>query len=115
MKILIATPLFPPETGPTATYSFAVAKRLASKHDVTVLTYANHTESLEGVRVRSVSKNKPLLVRLYLYTRALVHLSRRVDVVFAQRAVAAGLPAIIAKFITKTPVVIYQHEDEAWE
>ena len=115
MKIVIATPLFPPETGSSALYTKELAKRLKENHSVTILTYANHTEKIPGVKIKKVKKNTFLWIRLYSFTRTLIRLAEKADVIYTQRAVAAGLPAILASWLTKTPVVVNYMEDEAWE
>lgn len=115
MKIVIATPLFPPELGSPAPYVYTLASKLKNDHSVTVLTYANHVEKIEGVRIVRVHKSHMLPIRLFLYTQKLIRLARSADILYVQRAVASGLPAIIAHWFTKTPVVVNYIEDEAWE
>ncbi|KKS83300.1 MAG: Phosphatidylinositol glycan-class A [Parcubacteria group bacterium GW2011_GWA2_43_11] len=115
MHIVIATPLFPPELGVPAEYVFTLAQELKNSHKVTIVTYANHVEEIEGVRIVSVSKSHALPLRLFLYTRELIRLSRNANALYVQRAVASGLPAIIASWITRMPVVVNYLEDEAWE
>jgi glycosyltransferase involved in cell wall biosynthesis len=115
MKIIIATPLFPPELGEPAQYVFELAKRLKESHQIVVVTYANHVEPIDGVRIKKVSKNQHTLIRLYKYTRVLMRSAQKADVIYAQRGVASGLPAIIAGWLSKVPVVINYIEDEAWE
>ena len=115
MRIVIATPLFPPELGVPAEYVFTLASKLKETHNVTIVTYANHVEKIEGVRIVTVSKSHALPIRLFLYTRELIRLTRTADVLYVQRAVASGLPAIIVGWITKVPVVVNYLEDEAWE
>lgn len=115
MHIVIATPLFPPELGTPAEYVHTLAKALKDEHTVTIVTYANHVEPIEGVRIVPISKSHTLPVRLFLYTRALIRHTRNADVLYAQRAVASGLPAILSSWFTRVPVVVNYIEDEAWE
>lgn len=115
MRIVIATPLFPPELGSPALYVRTLAEKLKKDHTVTVVTYANHYEKIEGVRIVTVSKSHMLPIRLFLYTRELIRLTRSADILYTQRAVASGLPSIIANWFTKIPVVVNYIEDEAWE
>jgi len=115
MRIVIATPLFPPELGSPAEYVSSLAHILKSEHTVTIVTYANHFEPIEGVLIVPVSKSHTLPVRLLLYTRALIQYTRHADVLYVQRAAASGLPAILASWFTRVPVVVNYLEDEAWE
>ena len=80
MKILIATPLFPPETGDSAQYIQELALHLKEGHEITILTYANHIETIAGVEIKTVKKNTPLFVRLFHYTRTLTQLARSADI-----------------------------------
>ena len=60
MKIVLATPLYPPDTEPTALYC-ELAKRLGQEkhHQVTIVTYgAPRTNT--WVAIIAVDKNKPL-------------------------------------------------------
>ena len=68
MKIILATPLFPPELGPSASYAYQLSQALSKEHSVSVVTFANQVEPLNGIHVEMVPKNKPLLMRLYLMT-----------------------------------------------
>lgn len=115
MKIILATPLFPPEIGGPATYVKEIAERLRGKHDITVVAQATTAEPVEGVRLITVSKRFPLPVRLVLFTSTLWRAARRADVIYAQNAVAAGLPAVIVGRLRGVPVVIKFVGDEAWE
>ncbi len=115
MKIIITTPLFPPEIGTPAKYIYTLAKKLSQKHEITILTYSNNYESIDGVKIYAIPKNKNLFLRLFLYTKKLIKLSKNTDIIYSQRAVASGLPSVIAGKITKTPVIVNYIESEAWE
>jgi hypothetical protein len=71
MRILLASPLYPPDIAEPAPYVKELALRLSASHSVTVLTYGKHPETIERVRMHSVDKSTPRLVRLKAYTRAL--------------------------------------------
>jgi glycosyltransferase involved in cell wall biosynthesis len=115
MKIIITTPLFPPETGEPANYASRLAEKLSQNHDVTVITYANKCEKIKNVKTIIVPKNKRKILRLFLYTKAVIKEARNANIIYSQKAVASGLPSIIASGITKTPVITNYIEDEAWE
>lgn len=107
MKVLIATPLYPPDTAEPAPYSKELATRLSARHEVTIITYGCLPEAVEGVQTTCASKRLPRFVRLMTYTRKLFAVARRSDVVYLQNGSATELPAIIVTFLTRTPVVLY--------
>lgn len=112
MKVLLATPIYPPDIGGPAQYAVELPQKLAPNHEVIVIAYGDSTDTME---TKFVSKNKPLLWRLWLFGRAIYQYGREADVIYAQNAVAAGLPAVIAGKLLKKPVVIKVVGDEAWE
>ena len=115
MKIVLATPLYPPEIGGPATYSKELAERLRDAQDVTIVAYATTSEKVAGTTLLTVSKRRPLPVRLLKFAWVLFKAARGADVIYAQNAVAAGLPAVIIGRMRRVPVVIKFVGDEAWE
>lgn len=115
MKIVLATPLFPPEIGGPATYTKELAERLSGEHEITIVAYASTSENISGVKLITVSKRRLLPIRLGKFTFALYKAAKHADVLYVQNAVAAGLPAVLVKMLTGTPVVIKFVGDEAWE
>lgn len=115
MKILIATPLYPPEIGGPATYTKEIAEKLKKDHEVTIVTYADNPKPIEGVSLYAISKKQFLPIRLFKYYKLIKKLSKEVDIIHSQNAVASGLTAVLAGKKTETPVVIRFVGDEAWE
>lgn len=115
MKIILATPLYPPEIGGPATYIKELAERLRNKHEISIVAYANTGETIPGTKLVTVSKRRPLPIRLVEYLVTLFRESKNADVIYAQNAMAAGLPAIIVGKFRNIPVVIKFVGDEAWE
>lgn len=115
MKIVIATPLYPPEIGGPATYTKELAERLRTDHQITIVAYASTAEPIPGVTLLTASKRRMLPIRLLKFTLLLFRASKGVDVIYVQNAVAAGLPAMIIGLLRKVPVVLKFVGDEAWE
>lgn len=115
MKIILATPLFPPEIEALSTYSKDLAEHLKANHELLVVAFVSQVEKVEGVKIVKVNKQRPLLVRLFDFFNNLMKLSKGADIIYAQNAVACGLPAIIAGRFKNIPVVINFAEDEAWK
>jgi len=116
MKIILATPLFPPETEEIALYSkrFAEGVKIASSgdHSAAVVAYSDFPESVPEVEIISVSKQLMLPVRLVRYFFALRKAATKADVLYVQNSLASGFPAIIVRKMTHIPVIIYFAEDE---
>lgn len=115
MKIIIASPLYPPEIGGPATYTKELAQRLCDQHECTVIAYTNNNKPFPGTRLVPIAKNLSMPVRLFKYFLALLREAGAADVIYVQNAVAAGLPAMLVGKIRSTPVILKFVGDEAWE
>lgn len=115
MKILLATPIYPPEIGGPATYIKELCERLHTKHEITVIAYTHKQEPFVGTRLIIVEKNQVLIKRLLKYTIELLKVVRGFDIVYIQNAMAAGLPTAIACTIFHVPFILKFVGDEAWE
>lgn len=115
MKLLIATPIYPPEIGGPATYTKELCERIRRDYDVTVITYTNSAEPIEGTRLIPIGKGRPLLIRLSVFFLKLLRVAKKFDVIYVQNAMAAGLPVALVNILTGTPFVLKFVGDEAWE
>jgi hypothetical protein len=106
MRILLVTPLYPPDVAEPAPYVKEVATRLSSAHTVTVLAYGRRPEVVPGVSFKMVSKQRALPIRLIAYTWQLLKAARGADIVYAQNGPSVELPLVIVSHLTKTPYVI---------
>ena len=103
MKIVIATPLYPPDIGGPATYSKVLAAELP-KHGFEVLV-------ISFGRVR----HWPKVVRHLLYFFLVLKGAVGADIVFAQDPVSVGLPTMIAAKILRKKFFLKVVGDYAWE
>ena len=106
MKIVLATPLYPPDIAPPAPYVKELAKRLAGSHQVTIVTYGTLPEQVAGVHITAIPKSQMLPVRLTKYTWELLQEARRADAVYAQNGASVELPLLLISFFTATPIVL---------
>ncbi len=125
MKILLATGIYPPESGGPATYTMGLASALRSRgHEVMIVTYGETSPNpdqilprtkgeLEGVV--SVSRNGGAVLRYFRYAWRVFLLARKSDVVYAQGPVSEGLPATIGAMIAGRPLLMKAVGDYAWE
>jgi glycosyltransferase involved in cell wall biosynthesis len=103
MKIVIATPLYPPEIGGPATYVKILEEGLPVHDiDVEVITFSN-------------VRHLPKIIRHYVYYRRVLKAALYADVVLALDPVSVGLPAMYAAKKAGKPFVVKIVGDYAWE
>lgn len=115
MRIVIATPIYPPEIGGPATYTKALCAHLAGTHEITVIAYTNSADAFPNTSLVPVGKGRPLPIRLAVFFKKLLRASKGTDVIYVQNAMAAGLPVALVHMITGIPFVLKFVGDEAWE
>lgn len=114
MKILLATGIYPPESGGPATYVAGLSSALRSQgHDVSVLTYGDpsHTEK----NVRRISRRGGAFIRYVRYAWAAFRMARHAEAVYVQGPVSEGLPATIGTWLAGRRVTMKVVGDYAWE
>lgn len=103
IKLVIATPLYPPEIGGPATYAKILKEGLPSK----------------GIEVELVKfsdvRHLPKLIRHYAYYRRVRKAARHADAVLALDPVSVGLSAMYAARRAGKPFVVKIVGDYAWE
>ncbi len=103
MKLVLATPLYPPEIGGPATYAKLLAEGLSARGiEVTVVKFSE---------VRHLPKGIRHIVYFWRVHRAL----RNADAVLALDPVSVGLSACLAAWFAKKPFVVKIVGDYAWE
>ena len=115
MKIVIATPIYPPEIGGPATYTKELCRHISKNYDVTVVAYTDSYEAFPNTKLVSVSKHRSLPVRLIKYFLAVWKVSRNADLIYVQNAMAAGLPVALVSILRGIPFILKFVGDEAWE
>lgn len=103
LRIVIATGIFPPQSGGPATYSKLLADRLPHfGHEVWVVNFGSVLKWPKGVR--------HALYFAKLFTAAL-----QADVIYAQDPVSVGLPAKWVARLLRKPFLLKIVGDYAWE
>lgn len=103
MRILVATPLFPPEAGGPATYAKLIAEEFPKKGvEVEVIKFSD---------VRAY----PKLIRHIAYAYRVFKAARTCDLILALDPVSVGLPAWVAAVVSKKPFYLRVAGDYAWE
>lgn len=102
-RVLVATPLYPPEIGGPATYSKTLVDGMLQR----------------GVLVRVVRfsevRKLPKILRHFAYAMIVMSRSRYADIIYAQDPVSVGFPAAIVAFIKRKKFAVKIVGDYAWE
>ena len=114
MKILILSPLFPPDTGAPAAYVKELAQRLKEHHEPALLVYGYLPEAIEGVSVHSVDKRRFLPFRLLAFAGAIVR-QHAYDVAFINNAPSIELPFLLVSLFRRTPYVLIESDPIAYK
>ena len=115
MRIVLATPLYPPEIADAAAYVKELARRLAKDHKVTIVTYAHLPEPLPGVTVSAIEKRRPLLSRLFSFRNALARALRDADAVLAINGASVELPLLLVSRRQSVPLIFCTADHAAHE
>lgn len=103
MHLVVATPLYPPESGGPATYAKLIEDTLPE----------------EGITVTLISftrvRHLPKLIRHFSYYRLVKEALRDADAVLALDPISVGLPAMQAAIECKKPFFVKIVGDYAWE
>lgn len=103
MRIVLATPLYPPEIAPVATYAKELARRLSlAGHKINVLAYTHLPEQLQNVTVTVIDKHKPRIVRLRAFRKALIQSAHDTDAIIAINGMSTEIPLILTPLHKKT-------------
>jgi len=114
MKILILSPLFPPDTAPSAIYVKELATRLSS-HEVSILLYGHLPEKIPGVRLFCIDKRKSILGRAVSFIKKLNGSVRENEIVIIQNGPSVEFPSLFSLWFTKTPVILMESDISALE
>ena len=103
MRLLIATPLYPPELGGPATYSKILEEEMPARGMQTAL-----------VKFTDV-KRYPKGIRSLVYFWTILRAGKDADLILALDPVSTGLPALLASMMLKKPFALKVVGDYAWE
>lgn len=116
MKIVLATPLYPPDVAEPAPYIKELAKRLAEEgHSITIVAYTRLPEKITGVRIISISKHALLPLRLAAFMKNMISAGRAADVIYAENGPSVELPMIVATFLIRTLFILHIGDTLAYE
>lgn len=115
MRIVIASPLYPPDVAVSAIYVKELAARLAKNNDVTAVVYGRLPEKISGAEILPVDKRRPLFIRLLHFFLVLRKAAQRADILYIENGPSVELPAGLAAFFTGKPLIIHIGDKAAHE
>ena len=117
-KILIATPIFPPDLGGPATYAENLARELSAKgHKVTVLTYSRprSSSSRDVFRLSKVPSFFPSGIKHLVYFFKAIRFIAKSDAVLVFDPFIVGVPVVMANYFFQRPLIMRVEGDFLWE
>lgn len=115
MRILIVTPLYPPDLGALSAYVKNCVKKAKKSQEITVATYGHIPEQLPNVRIICTDKRLPTFVRTLLFTYRLWKASRGQNLLYVSDGASVGVPAVLVSWIRQIPLIRFVMADEARE
>lgn len=118
MKLLITTPIFPPEIGGPATYIYELCRRWSEKHEISVITFGENPKPIAGIKVTPVRLKYRLFGSLQRQSRLLYAILKQLpkaDVLYAQGPFVVGLMSALAAWMMRKRLVIKFVGDLTWE
>ncbi len=109
MKILILSPLFPPDIGAPASYVKTLVSQL-TEHDVTLLLYGYLPESASQTKIITIDKRRSIFFLLTSSFFTLLKASRKTDLIIINNGPSTELPAWVASFFIKTPMILCESD-----
>ena len=109
MKLVIATPLYPPDSGGPATYAHLLATHLPA-----AMGEKGERDEVALVKFSDV-RHLPKVIRHLAYFFNVLSAAQKADVILALDPVSTGFPAILAAGILHKPFVVKIVGDFAWE
>lgn len=124
MKLVITTPLFPPDMGGLATYTYELLQRLSQReHQVKVGTLGKSTESSGVYSIGRVKRPASNMILQYLvlpgyYVASFISILRVIkgcDLVYTQNPTLIGLASLLAARLLRKPIMLRFAGDTTWE
>jgi len=119
MKILISTPIFPPEIGGPATYTMEVAQRLQERgHEIRIVAFTDVKPQVENLEVIPVRVRYPILGTFLRQTRVfftLLSSVKSMDLIYLQDPVVVGVASLLVGKLVRKPLVLKFVGDSIWE
>lgn len=114
-RLLIITPIFPPESGGPATYVWSLLPRLARYASVTVICYSAAPSLPKSARIISINPHQPFILRQLRLGWSIFYHALSTDTLYAQGPLVVGLMSTLIGRLLGKRVVLKYVGDEVWE
>lgn len=112
MRILVLTPLFPPDVSAPAAYAKELVTRLGEEHDVVCLHYGQLPEKAGDTTLISIRKDVATVTRLIRFMQALwTH--RHADAVLMMNGPSVEFPFVLIRPFLRARLVYVESDHEA--
>ncbi len=119
MKILISTPIFPPQIGGPATYTVEISRRLQEKgHRIRIVAFTDERPQVENLKVIPVRIRYPILgtfLRQIKLFSTLLSAAKGMDLIYLQDPMVVGVASLLAGKLVGKPLVLKFVGDSVWE
>ncbi len=119
MKILISTPIFPPQIGGPATYTVEVSRRLQEKgHKIRIVAFTDERPQVENLKVIPVRIRYPILGTFLRQTKlfsTLLSAAKGMDLIYLQDPMVVGVASLLVGKLVGKPLVLKFVGDSVWE
>lgn len=105
MRIVIASPLYPPDIADPAPYVKELARRLSQKVAVSIVTYGRIPEVVPGVTIYCADKRQSTFLRLCRFTLLLWRATKGARSIYLQSGMSAELPALLVSVLRNTKLL----------
>ncbi|MBI4099511.1 glycosyltransferase family 4 protein [Candidatus Microgenomates bacterium] len=107
MKILITTPIFPPEIRGPAIYTYQLCQQLKAKNqECVIVTFTQDPQPIPAVTVVSLSQGGNSFTRQWRLFREILILGKNSEIIYAQGADVVGLASVLAGKLLSKKVII---------
>lgn len=118
LNICIVTPIFPPEIGGPATYSYELATLLKDKHKITIVTFGEKVENIEEVKIYNLKLYYPFfgtIFRQWSVFYKLFKIRKEFECIYAQDPLTVGAVSLFFSRIFKKRLILKFVGDVVWE
>ncbi len=112
MRILVLTPLFPPDVSTSAVYIKKLVTKLSVNYDVTCLHYGQLPEKAGATTLVSVRKDVTTIKRLASFAYAIWR-QRHCDIVLVMNGPSIELPFLLVHLLKRTKLVYVESDPNA--
>jgi len=113
MKLLITTPIYPPDIGGPATYVSTLVQKVPKTVKTEVISFGEKNKNTKGLSIISIRKS--FFTRQFNLLNTLLSKLKEVDWCYVQGTLTVGLTSMLACKLRGKAYVVKYVGDEAWE